>query len=176
MLSHETYLPYLPLLYSIPPLCKLTALSKASFSHTMSMWCGRWKIPWFGKSVGSGFLSPFISSHHRPDMTEITLLWRKATINQTKPLDWQSHTQPTELTLRPVIIKCVCCCCFTSQQRYFSHIAAVMWWDEMRGDRNPEPTLLPTKGIFHLPHHIDMVWEKLAFDNAVSLHSGGNRM
>ena len=35
------------------------------------------------------------------------------------------------------------------------------------GRRNPEPTLLPPQGIFHLPHHIGMVWEELAFDDAV---------
>ena len=31
-----------------------------------------------------------------------------------------------------------------------------------------EPTLLLTQGIFNLPHNIGMVWEELAFDNAVS--------
>ena len=35
-------------------------------------------------------------------------------------------------------------------------------------NRKSEPTLLPTQGIFNLPHHIDMVWEQLAFDDAVS--------
>ena len=34
---------------------------------------------------------------------------------------------------------------------------------EMR-TRKPEPTLLLTRGIFTLPHHIGMVREKLAFD------------
>ena len=29
--------------------------------------------------------------------------------------------------------------------------------------RMPESTLLPTQGIFNLPHHIGMVWEELAF-------------
>ena len=29
---------------------------------------------------------------------------------------------------------------------------------------NPEPTLLPTQGIFNLSHHIDMAWEEIAFD------------
>ena len=39
--------------------------------------------------------------------------------------------------------------------------------------RKPEPTLFPTQGIFNLPHHIDMVWKELAFDDAVScIHSG----
>ena len=38
---------------------------------------------------------------------------------------------------------------------------------EMRR-RKPEPTPLPTQRILNLPHHIDMVWEELAFDNAVS--------
>ena len=38
---------------------------------------------------------------------------------------------------------------------------------EMRR-RKPEPTHLPTQGIFNLAHHIDMVWEELAFDDAVS--------
>jgi hypothetical protein len=45
--------------------------------------------------------------------------------------------------------------------------------DEMRWDRKPELTLLSTQGTFRLPHHIYMVWEKLAFDNAVHLHSWG---
>ena len=35
--------------------------------------------------------------------------------------------------------------------------------NEMRR-RKPEPLLLPTQGIFNLPHHIDMVWEELAYD------------
>jgi hypothetical protein len=47
-----------------------------------------------------------------------------------------------------------------------------LWCDEMRWGRKSEPTPLPTQGMFHLPHHLDMVWEKLAFDNSVSLHSG----
>ena len=34
--------------------------------------------------------------------------------------------------------------------------------------RKPEPTLLPTQGIFNLPHHVGMVWEELAPDDAVS--------
>ena len=34
--------------------------------------------------------------------------------------------------------------------------------------RKPEPTLLPTLVIFTLPHHIGMVWEELAFDDAAS--------
>ena len=33
---------------------------------------------------------------------------------------------------------------------------------------NPKTTLLPTQGIFTLPHHIGMVWKELAFDDAVS--------
>ena len=38
---------------------------------------------------------------------------------------------------------------------------------EMRR-RKPEPTSLPTQGIFNLPHPIDMIWEELAFNDAVS--------
>ena len=35
--------------------------------------------------------------------------------------------------------------------------------------RKPELTLFPIDGIFDLPHHIGLViWEELAFDNAVS--------
>ena len=41
-------------------------------------------------------------------------------------------------------------------------------------DRKPEPTPLLTQGIFHLPHHIGMVWEELAFDNTVSYTQRGN--
>ena len=32
----------------------------------------------------------------------------------------------------------------------------------------PKSTLLTTWGIFNLPHHIDMVWEELAFDDTIS--------
>ena len=39
--------------------------------------------------------------------------------------------------------------------------------NEMRR-KKPEPTLLLTQGILSLPHHIDMVWEELGFDDAVS--------
>ena len=35
-------------------------------------------------------------------------------------------------------------------------------------DRKSEPTVLLTRGIFNLPHHIDVVWEQLAFDDAFS--------
>ena len=43
---------------------------------------------------------------------------------------------------------------------------------EMRR-RKPEPTLFPTQGIFNVPHHVGMVWEERAFDDAVSyIHSG----
>ena len=45
-------------------------------------------------------------------------------------------------------------------------------WDEMR--RKSEPTLLPTQGIFNLLHHVGMVWEELAFDDAVSYAQQGN--
>ena len=38
---------------------------------------------------------------------------------------------------------------------------------EMRR-RKPEPTHLPTWGIFNLPHHIGMLWVQLAFDDDVS--------
>ena len=41
-----------------------------------------------------------------------------------------------------------------------------MMYDMRR--RKPDPTLLPTEGIFNLPHHIDMVCEEQAFDDAVS--------
>ena len=36
--------------------------------------------------------------------------------------------------------------------------------------RKPERTLLPTEGIFNLPHHVGLVWEELAFDDTV-IHS-----
>ena len=44
---------------------------------------------------------------------------------------------------------------------------------EMRR-RKPDPTLLLTHGIFNLVHHIGMVWEELAFDDAVSYTQQGN--
>ena len=34
--------------------------------------------------------------------------------------------------------------------------------------RKAERTLLSTQGIFNLPHHLGMVWEELAFGDAVS--------
>ena len=34
--------------------------------------------------------------------------------------------------------------------------------------RKPEPTLLQTQGIFKIAHHIGMVREELAFDDAAS--------
>ena len=40
--------------------------------------------------------------------------------------------------------------------------------------KKPEHTLLPTQGIFKLPHHIGMVLEELAFDNAASYTQRGN--
>ena len=44
---------------------------------------------------------------------------------------------------------------------------------EMRR-RKPEPTLLPTQLIFYLLHHIGMVREDLAFDDAVNYAQQGN--
>ena len=44
--------------------------------------------------------------------------------------------------------------------------AVISWWWYDVWDENPEPTLLLTQGIFNLPHHIGIVWEELAFDNA----------
>ena len=38
---------------------------------------------------------------------------------------------------------------------------------EMR-KRKPKPTLSPTQGIFNLSHHTGMLFEELAFDDAVS--------
>ena len=43
---------------------------------------------------------------------------------------------------------------------------------EMRS-RKLKPTLLLTQGIFNFPYHIGMVWEELAFYDAVSYtHQG----
>jgi hypothetical protein len=39
-------------------------------------------------------------------------------------------------------------------------------------NRKSKPRLLPTLRMLNLPHQIDMVWEQLAFEKAVSLHSG----
>ena len=44
---------------------------------------------------------------------------------------------------------------------------------EMRR-RKPDPTLLPTQEIFNPPAHIGMVFEELAFDDAVSYTHHGN--
>ena len=37
-----------------------------------------------------------------------------------------------------------------------------------------EPILLLIQWIFNLPHHIDMVWEELAFDDTVSYSQQGS--
>ena len=42
------------------------------------------------------------------------------------------------------------------------------------GRRKPEPTHLPKQGIFKIPHHIGMVREELAFDDAISYTQWGN--
>ena len=42
--------------------------------------------------------------------------------------------------------------------------------------RKPKPTFLPIQGIFNLPDHIGMVWDKLAFDDAVSYTQWGDRL
>ena len=56
---------------------------------------------------------------------------------------------------------------------YFCHIMAVnMMYDIQR--RNPKPTLLPTRGLFNLPHHIGTVREELAFDDTVHYTQQGN--
>ena len=44
---------------------------------------------------------------------------------------------------------------------------------EMRR-RKLKPILLLTQGIFNLPHHMDIVWEELASDDAVSYTQQGN--
>ena len=46
---------------------------------------------------------------------------------------------------------------------------------EMR-KRKAEPILLPTHGIFNLTLHTIMVWEELAFDDAVSYAQLGNAL
>ena len=33
--------------------------------------------------------------------------------------------------------------------------------------RKLEPLLLPTQGVFNLPHHIGIAWEELAFDDTI---------
>ena len=53
------------------------------------------------------------------------------------------------------------------------HGGAIMY--EMR-KRKPESTLLSTQGIFNLPHHIGIVWEELAFDDALSYTQRGNEL
>ena len=39
--------------------------------------------------------------------------------------------------------------------------------------RKSKRTLLPTQEIFNLPHHIGMVGEELAFDDAVRIYTAG---
>ena len=42
--------------------------------------------------------------------------------------------------------------------------------------RKPELTCLPTQGLFNPPHHIGMVGEELAFDDAVSYTQRGKQI
>ena len=37
--------------------------------------------------------------------------------------------------------------------------------------RKPEPILLPTQGIFNLPHHIGMAREELALDDSEVMYN-----
>ena len=65
------------------------------------------------------------------------------------------------------------CCYFMPQQWYFSYIMVGDMMYQMRR-RKRKPTLLPTQGTFNLQHHLGMVWEELAFDDAVSYTQQGN--
>ena len=64
---------------------------------------------------------------------------------------------------------CLLCAIATVFQLY--HDGGMM--NEM-SRRKPESTLLPTEGLFNLPHHIGMVWEELAFDNTISFTQWGD--
>ena len=68
----------------------------------------------------------------------------------------------------------VCVNCFICLLFFYAIATVFQWYDmvvimmyEMRRHM-PKPTLLLTEGIFNLPHYIGMVWEELAFDDAVS--------
>ena len=63
----------------------------------------------------------------------------------------------------------LCCAIVTVFQLY--HSSDMM--REMRR-RKPEPTLLPTQGVFNLTHHTGMVCEELAFDDTASYTQWGN--
>ena len=76
--------------------------------------------------------------------------------------DWMGQYQDTIL--------------FLVVSHHNNSISVISWWCygyEMRW-RQPKPTLLLTRGIFNLPHHMGLVWEELAFDNAVSYTQQGN--
>ena len=42
--------------------------------------------------------------------------------------------------------------------------------------RKPKLTLLPTQGIYNLPHYVVMVREELAFHDAISCTQRGNEL
>ena len=76
------------------------------------------------------------------------------------------------LTSSPARCEAVLHSCGTSPGCLFYAIAIEFQLDHGGGMmyemRKPKPTLLPTQGIFSLPHHIGMVGEELTFDDIVS--------
>ena len=55
------------------------ALSKASSTHNMPLWCGWLNIPRVGKRVGLDFLLISCIVYHPNDITEMLFLWHKIT-------------------------------------------------------------------------------------------------
>ena len=60
----------------------------------------------------------------------------------------------------------MCVLLYTIAKVFQLYLGSDMMSEKTR--RKPAPILSPTQGIFNLPHHIVMVWEELAFDDAVS--------
>ena len=59
---------------------------------------------------------------------------------------------------------CLFVCCYVMPFQLY--LGGDMMYEMSR--RKPEPTHLPTQAIFNLEHNIGMIWENLAFDDAVS--------
>ena len=71
--------------------------------------------------------------------------------------------------------KLVCLLLFYAMATVFlSYHGSDMMYEMIR--RKPEPTCLPTQGIFNFSHHIGMVWEEQAFIDPVSYTQWGNRL
>ena len=75
--------------------------------------------------------------------------------------------------LNRAMYSCFCCLLVALRPTQLPGSYQGRWCDGMI-DRNPAPTHLPKQGIFYIPQHIGMLWDRLAFDRGVSLHTLGS--